>query len=426
MPKLIFVNRYFYPDCSATSQLLSDLSFALVERGWRVSVVTSRLCYDEFSAGSPMAADEAVNNVSVHRCWTTRFGRDSLVGRAIDYLSFYVAAFMAMLLRARRSDIVVAMTDPPLLGMWLALAVRLKRGKQVNWLQDLFPELAEALGIKLAGGGVGSLLRILRDANCRRVWGNVMIGRRMANYLVERGVPEHRFKIIPNWAPEGLIPVSHGNNPIRSVWGLQGFFVVGYSGNLGRAHEWRAILELASALYGHPTIRLVMIGGGAGMELLRHEVQKRQLTNIVFKPYQPREVLSESLSAIDLHLITLQREVADYLVPSKVYGIAAVGRPAIFIGPAESEIGDVLREAEFGTVVSNGDAETLLREVLRIAEDSDRHHRLCCAARRAYEARYTLEGAVDTWVELLSSCGMGARDAGEADPKLEGPEAQKK
>lgn len=356
-----------------------------------------------------MAADETVNNVSVHRCWTTRFGRSNLVGRAIDYLSFYMAAFVAMLSRVRRGDIVVAMTDPPLLGIWLALAVRLKGGKQVNWLQDLFPEVAQGLGVKLVSGATGALLQKLRNANCRRAMANVAIGCRMADYLKGQEVPPAKLAVIRNWAPQGVAPVAPDDKTLRQEWGIHGCFVVGYSGNLGRAHEWHTIFLAAQALSDHPRIRFLFIGGGSGMAALRAEVRTRGIDNILFKPYQSREVLSESLSSIDMHLISLQPAVADYLVPSKVYGIAAVGRPAIFIGPLESEVGDILREGGFGKTVANGDVEALVREVEAMAENREDYERACRLARQAHDRHYTLNEALDAWGRLLSECGIAAQ-----------------
>ena len=112
---LLFVNRYFHPDHSATSQMLSDLSFHLAERGWRVEVVTSRQRYDDSSARLP--SRETVRGVEVRRVWSTRFGRGFLPGRAVDYATFYFSAFFALLRRAKRGSTIVALTDPPMISV---------------------------------------------------------------------------------------------------------------------------------------------------------------------------------------------------------------------------------------------------------------------------------------------------------------------
>src|SRR5260221_6616154 len=99
-PRVVFVNRYFHPDHSATSEMLSDLAFHLAGRGWLVKVWTSRQRYGHATAR--LAAHETVDGVIVRRVWSTRFGRAFLPGRALDYATFYVSAFLTLLRRVRR------------------------------------------------------------------------------------------------------------------------------------------------------------------------------------------------------------------------------------------------------------------------------------------------------------------------------------
>ncbi len=155
---LIFLNRYFYPDHSATSQLLSDLAFALASEseGQTVTVITSRQSYDDPSLSLPPR--EAIRGVDVKRIWTTRFGRTNLVGRAIDYLTFYVSAAWALGRLARSGDVIIAKTDPPMLSVIAAPIARWRRAKLINWLQDLFPEVAQAVG----PGGGGTMTPLYR------------------------------------------------------------------------------------------------------------------------------------------------------------------------------------------------------------------------------------------------------------------------
>src|SRR5437762_3787700 len=143
--RVVFVNRYFHPDHSATSQMASDLAFHLASRGWSTGAITSRQRYDDASA--KLAPRESVNGVDVRRVWSTRFGRAFLPGRAIDYATFYCSAFFALLRRAGRGSTIVALTDPPLISVIAALAAMLRGARPVNGTQDLFPEVAEALGM---------------------------------------------------------------------------------------------------------------------------------------------------------------------------------------------------------------------------------------------------------------------------------------
>ena len=133
-PSVLFLNRFFHPDHSATSQMLSDLAFALAEHGRQIRVITSRQCYD--APEVQLAARETVGGVEIHRVWTSRFGREKLVGRAVDYTTFYFSAARTLWRLARRGDVIIAKTDPPMLSIVAAPIARWRGAKLVNWLQD--------------------------------------------------------------------------------------------------------------------------------------------------------------------------------------------------------------------------------------------------------------------------------------------------
>src|SRR5262245_7937270 len=143
--KLIFLNRFFYPDHSATSQMLSDLAFALAEDGCEVAVITSRQRYDAPTNSLP--ARETVGGVSIYRIWTSRFGRADLIGRMIDYATFYFSVAWRLWRLTGRGDVVIAKTDPPMLSVVAAPLCWLRNARLVNWLQDIFPETAQVLGV---------------------------------------------------------------------------------------------------------------------------------------------------------------------------------------------------------------------------------------------------------------------------------------
>ena len=306
-PKLIFINRYFYPDHSATSQMLSDLAFGLakLDNQQSIQIVTSRQRYDDAAAQLP--ADESILNVHIHRVATTCFGRQNLLGRAIDYLSFYAASFVTLIKLTQAGDTLIAKTDPPLISVIAALVAKIKQAHLVNWLQDLFPEVAAELGVKLARGLPYKLLKALRNQTLHQAKMNVAIGELMAERLKTEGIPADKITVIHNWADEEqLHPIAHDQNPLRTEWGLQGKFVVGYSGNLGRSHDFATILEAAAALKDRTDIVFLLIGGGAQLPSVQKECADKGLANVMFKPYQPREKLSESLSVADVHLISLK------------------------------------------------------------------------------------------------------------------------
>jgi colanic acid biosynthesis glycosyl transferase WcaI len=421
--KLIFVNRFFYPDHSATSQVVSSLAFALAARGHEVQVITSFLSYD---GSRKLKRRETVRGVSIVRLPTSAFGRSKLLGRAIDYVTFYLAAFFSLLLRARRGDIVVAKTDPPLLSLLTVPLCRLKDARAVNWLQDLFPEVAEACGL---GKGVlqkqaYALLRRLRDASLKGSALNVAIGKKMAAKLILSGVQPAQIRIVSNWADGSLVrPVARTANSLAKKWGLEDAFIAGYSGNLGRAHSIETFLAAIASREqedspggsGHSgldrPIRWLFTGGGVQMDALKREVEKRKLKSVLFKPYQPEALLSESLSLPDVHLISLLPEFEGLIVPSKYYGIAAAGRPSIFVGDPEGELAETIRQGEAGFVVREGDGKGLAAAIVALARDPALASVQGGNARAQFEAKFDLSHALDAWDMIAADlCGTASDD----------------
>lgn len=362
MRRVVFVNRYFHPDHSATSQIASDLAFHLASRGWEVEVIASRQRYDDPDARLPK--HESFRGVGITRIATTRFGRSFLPGRAIDYLTFYLNAYLAM--RKRRDAVIVAMTDPPLLSVVAALA----SPRVVNWVQDLFPEVAEALGMKFL-----RVLRPIRNWSLRKARANVVLGELMA-MRVPRAV------VIHNWSA-----ADQRSSGLRQPE-LPHSKAVGYSGNLGRAHEIETMLAAMRML---PDVRFVITGGGAQ----RAKLQAAAPANVEFRDYVPREQLSESLASVDVHLVSLQPSLEGLIVPSKFYGILAAARPVIFIGAKDGELARLIDEHGLGHVVAPGDAEGLVRAIRNIDEEMGRR------GRALYEQRFTPQHAFAAWERVL-------------------------
>jgi glycosyltransferase involved in cell wall biosynthesis len=397
---LVFVNRYFDPDQSATSRMLTDLAQALAARGITIHVVCSRQLYDDPDALLPR--DEIRSGVTVHRVATTRFGRSRLIGRAIDYLSFYVSAGMALMALLKSGDMLIAKTDPPLISIVAAVIARLKRASLVNWQQDVFPEVASHLGANPFPRPLDLILRRLRDWSMRAAKVNVVIGTRMFEYFQQRGIPVSRLCVIDNWADdETITPRSTETNALRERLGLTDRFVVCYSGNLGRAHEFDTLLAAADDLRLEEAIVFLMIGGGARMVPLQRAVEARALDNFLFLPYQPREDLEDSLAAADVHLVSLLPALEGFIMPSKLYGILAAGRPVIFIGDSDGDTARIIRNAECGITVPVGAGGDLAAVIRRLMREPDARIAMGARARTVLTSSYSRSIAVDRWLTVL-------------------------
>lgn len=401
MSRVVFVNRYFYPDLSATSQILTDLAFHLAERGMDVVVVTGRQQYTDAKAA--LLSHETVAGVDVIRVAATEFGRTRLVGRAVDYLSFYVSAFSQLVRLLRNSDIVVVKTDPPLISVICALAGRLRGARQVNWLQDLFPEVAVVLKPEIVKGPLAGVMQWARDWSLRTAQANVVLGEIMSAKVQALGVPPERIRMIHNWADDKTItPVPHEANALRKEWGLESKFVVAYSGNLGRAHDFETILAAARRLRDRTDVVFLIIGGGARLGFVREFVTQHKLTNVVEQPYQARERLRLSLGAADLHLVSLIPALEGLIVPSKFYGIAAAQRATAFIGAKTGEIATLLERHGCGRCFSVGEERALAEFIVHLAQNPLEGAQMGRNARRALEAEWSQEKAFERWRTMLA------------------------
>ena len=415
-PKLIFVNRFFHPDESATSQILSDLCFDLAALGWDVRVVASN--QDNSGSGARLHRSEEVRRVQVSRVWSTNWGKRSMLGRIADYLSFYPSAFLELIRLCDPGDVVVVKTDPPLVSVVALAAAKIRRGRLVNWLQDLYPEVAIQLGVRALRGPLGALLIASRNIALRSADANVVIGAGMAERLGAAGVRKDAVHLLPNWSDDEVIrPIATQDSRVRRGWGIaEDVFVFGYSGNLGRAHESETILGAAKLLSGRPDICFLFVGGGHESRKLQATLAASGLSNALFKPHQPREDLSDSLAAADAHWLSLRPGLEGLIVPSKFYGIASAGRPVIAVTAKDGEIARAVRELDCGYVVEPGDAAGLAAAIVELADDPERRSAMGARARRGTDEKYARRLALNRWDWILTKVAARQADRVERHP----------
>lgn len=404
--KIIFVNRYFSPDHSATSQLLSDLAFDLASRGQDIHVITGGQLYTDPRAS--LLSEEVICGVKVHRVRTSRFGRMRLWGRMLDYLTFYLGATWHLLRSIQPGDVVVAKTDPPMMSVCAAWAAKFRKGILVNWVQDLFPEVATSLDV----AGVrflAPMLKRLRNASLQQSRSNVVLGGRMAQRLRDEGVPSDRITVIENWADGDVIqPVPRADNPLLREWGLEDKFVMGYSGNMGHVHEFKTMIDAAELVKDEAAIAFVFIGSGIARPWLEDEVARRGLKNVHFHPYQPAGRLRWSLSVPDVHFVSLRPTLEGLIVPSKFYGIAAAGRPIIHIGDPDGEIARILEREQCGWNYCIGEVGPLAQCIRGLSQRRDEAAEAGSRARLAFDRQYTRSHALKHWRVLLDSVSAAA------------------
>jgi len=347
--RLLFINRSYWPDTEATGQLLTELCEDLAATGeFDVHVLCGQPNHVSIK-GHRIDEDAAQHRgVTIHRARHLQFAKKSMLGKLLNLMSFTVAAWRTSA-RLPRPDVVITETDPFFVGL-LGRRLQKRLGcRFIAYLQDIYPDIAVACGKAREGLLIGRLRSWLFGAYSQadRV---VVLSRDMKQRCIENGVLSERIEIIPNWSDvTALYPVKV-NNAFRKEHGLDGKFVVMYSGNMGVPHLLEPILDAAEELAGDERVVVYFVGGGVQKESLQASADRRGLSNVRFLPYQPKASLSQSLSAADIQIVSVKPGVISCLMPSKVYGVLAAGCAVLAIAPPESELGEMIVDFRFGKV----------------------------------------------------------------------------
>jgi glycosyltransferase involved in cell wall biosynthesis len=235
----------------------------------------------------------------------------------------------------------------------------------------------------------------------------------MADRLLRRGISSERVRVIHNWCDdENVRPTSPMENPLRRQWGLEGKFVVGYSGNLGRAHEFMTVLSASEKLKTNPNIIFVLIGGGHHFDAFARCVKERGLEQKYrFFPYQDQKLLSYSLCVSDVHWISLRPELEGLIVPSKFYGIAAAGRPIIAITAKDGEIARLIEKHACGVIVEPGNGEALADAIMKLFNGQESRVSMRVRARSMLDGEFNRQSAFQQWRNALEPFLIGCSAA---------------
>lgn len=395
---VLAVNQFYAPDHSATSQLLTELCEDLVGAGERVTVVASRGTY---LGGARLPAREERHGVNVVRPWATSLGKSSIARRLVDYGTFGASA-LAELVRVERPDVMIALTTPPMMAAGAAVVAAARGVPLVPWVQDVYPEVAVAFGLFGADSPAARGFAALARGSHRAARLTVVLSEGMGERIVAQGQDPARVRVIPNWSDGRVVlPLAPSENRFRREHGLAGRFVAMYSGNLGAGHELVPFVDAARILSRtRPEFLLLFVGDG--VRRAEAEAAARGLPNVRFLPYQPRELLAESLSSADVHLASLQPGLDGLLVPSKLYGVLAAGRPLVYLGPEACEVAGVLRRFDLGWHVPPGRPSELVSAFEAAMADPEATRARGARARAVFLAEFDRPRAVERWRTVLA------------------------
>jgi glycosyltransferase involved in cell wall biosynthesis len=199
----------------------------------------------------------------------------------------------------------------------------------------------------------------------------------------------------------GVRPNTVPPNPFREEWQIGDRFVIEYSGNCGIGHDVSSVCGAMLHLRDDDLIRWVFVGGGVMRPVIEDFIRTHGITNVVMKPYQPRERLGELISLGDAHLVLVADGFSGLLLPSKFYGIMAAGRPTIYVGPSDSEVARVITEHHCGYSMRNGDGRALVTAIRDLQRNPPAALAMGLRGRRVLEARYSMQRACGEWMRLL-------------------------
>jgi colanic acid biosynthesis glycosyl transferase WcaI len=406
---ILLVNQYFWPDIAATAQLLADLAEDLAAAGFVVSVLTGKGRYG-IPGGAGLPAREDWRGVAIRRVSCTSLGRISAPRRLTDYVSFFIAAGARVLIEPR-VDVVVCLSTPPLVAI-LGILARLRGSALVYKVEDLYPDLAVALGVLRPASLATRLLAGASRSILRRAELVVALDETMRASLLARGA--RQVAVVPNWADGGAIaPDRAAGDRFRERYGLRECFVVLYSGNHGLAHRFDAVTAAAATLARtDPKVRFLFVGGGPRAAEVRSALQG--LPNALFLDSQPRETLRELYNAADVHLVTLRDEVAGLLFPSKYAAALAAGMPVLLVGGRGTSLQQEVEREGLGWACPHS-AEAVVAAIREALAPGPAAAAMGARGRLVFEARYERRKQTAAWAAILGQTASAFRSDAKKD-----------
>ncbi len=383
--RIVLLNQFFWPDAVATSQILSDVAHDLA-----VNHDVIAICAE---SGATIENEESDlgQHVSIIRTKSASFGHRSSK-RLLSYISYLVGSVWHGL-RISEPDQFLTLTTPPVLPVIGSILSTLRGARHVIWEMDVYPDIATDIGFLKKGGIVAFLSGKLLDWSRRRAASIIVLGDDMKMRLLARGIPADKIRVVENWAD---------GNEIQPAPFAPGPLVIHYSGNLGLAHEIDTIQKLIERLINHPDFQFTFVGGGPRRPALVQWCQEKGIRNVEFRSYCKRSDLSRSLGEGHLGLVTQLLHSLGSVVPSKIYGIMAAGRPLLYIGPDESTPARHIQRFQCGWHIQPGDVDGLESLLISLHENRQLLIEAGRRARTAFEQHFDRAIGVERIREVIA------------------------
>ncbi len=367
---ILIVSQVFVPDPASVGQHMADVAIELARRfqtgdKYELRVYASARGYEDPTVEYPLR--QTIGGADIRRFPFASFGKKSMRLRVLGTAMFMIQAFFAAMFTPRLAGIFFS-TSPPLIGLPLSMLAAFRRVPVVYWAMDLNPDQLIALGKLKQSDWICRMLEATNKFILKRSALVIALDRFMAARLAARKIPRLKICVLPPWPHENSSDdaPTPTDNPFRKRHNLNGKFVIMYSGNHSPSNPLTTILNAIVRLKAEPDIKFLFVGGGSAKKQVEEYIRNHELANAVSLPYQPLADLKNSLSAADVHIVSLGEEMVGIIHPCKIYGAMAAARPILFLGPEPSHISDLLNQHEIGVQIRHGDVNGAVEAIRRL------------------------------------------------------------
>jgi glycosyltransferase involved in cell wall biosynthesis len=386
---LTLLIQFFPPDYAPTGQLIDELTRALDVHDMNIEVFTAQPSYAYQSSSSPRR--DVHGKVLVRRSRATQFWPQRIRGKAVAGILFFMRSVLHLIKTPKSNNLILLTTAPAFLPM-LAYFAHFLKLPYVLLIYDLYPDIAIELGVIPPHHWLSRLWRSANSQIWRKARNIIVLSPAMKQAII-RHCPEvaDNISIIHSWSdPNFITPIPKHQNKFALEHHLDSQFTVLYSGNMGSCHDMDTILEAALYLRDYP-IQFVFIGGGSQRQEFIRQVDQLGLTNCLFLPYQPKEVLPYSLTACDVSLVSVSLGMETFVAPSKLYSALAAGRPIAAVCPTHSYLNQLITDAHCGGVFENGDGRGLAKYIRHLSMEPQSVEDLGANGRRYLQKHFTID-----------------------------------
>lgn len=408
--KVLFVINYFYPEVASTAQLYTDLCESMTD-DFDVTVICAVPCYsgkiDEKYKEKRLHFDE-YKGIKIIRVRVFEFEKTNKLSRIKHILSYFVNSVFAVF-KAEKPDVVFTCSQPPILGGILGVAAKfLTRSKLIYNIQDFNPEQTEAVGYS-KNKLILKAAKTFDKISCKKSDMVITVGRDMQETLKKRfeGRKVPNNIVINNWINEKEVyPLTHDDPEVsafRKMYGLDGKFVIMYSGNIGLFYDLSNIIKVIGRFKDKSDVVFAFVGDGATKEELCRYVDDNGIENVLFIPYQDKERLVYSLNSADVHFVLNAKGIKGVSVPSKIYGVLATNKPVFGVLEQGSEAWKIIEESGCGVLCSAGDYEDIYEKLKYVLDNREEFLKNHSTGYDYMSERFTKDKSINMYIDTIKN-----------------------